>query len=793
MSSSAPQSLPLVKTVSFALKQHRLYSDKHPITQETMKNLELELERYFDTHERLTFGAMQHRLLVDGAVISEKEAAAVDLAKDLERLGIEGLVFEKGINLPEVARLVAIMAMRAKSLADRGGFRKAFDEEKFPHVRLSQGKFQLVEDGEVVVDESQAGEGKGDGPGLGPGPGGGEIPVNDIGEIIRRIRQDPVAASETTQEPDGGSKVIFSGCKLALDAEKLVDQLEKNTKSVAEMTLSEAVDEVRLEQLIRKTVKLLIDGLLSYLVEQGKDITKALEKLARELEKGLAGIADSGDFDRLRKKIPGIFEEATDEFRIQMIRKTCQDHPGDVKQLEKIAKKLFKDKDVRDRLQNTLKEELSPVGLSAEMIQGIFSRIDEQEDKKKRKVSIDAEELEELRRKAEMFDSQGDAGEDKRVQLLELENKMIRHQKQRMDAVIHNLAEGLLIVDENGKVVLMNPAAEKMLGVKQGDKVGKTVTEGLSEEHVVSMASGDLRDKKNRMTQNVELYGANEETKRVLKASTAVIENEDGHTVGMVSVLSDITRQKELDDLKSKFVSNVSHELRTPLVAIQKSLELMVQRELGDITPDQEKFLSLAQRNIERLSRLINDLLDVSRLEAGQMNLKPSKFPMTGLIQHVVATVETWAGNKGIKLKTDFPGVDTVELEADPDRLTQVITNLVGNAVKFTPDGGTITVELRKDILDSSIPGEKCLEIGVRDTGIGIAPEDQKKIFDKFVQVGLVQPAGVSSSGLGLTITKEIVELHGGRIWVESEPGKGSRFAFRIPLKFTSRQKVRNA
>jgi signal transduction histidine kinase len=245
-----------------------------------------------------------------------------------------------------------------------------------------------------------------------------------------------------------------------------------------------------------------------------------------------------------------------------------------------------------------------------------------------------------------------------------------------------------------------------------------------------------------------------------------------------------------LDDLKTKFVGNVSHELRTPLVAIQKSLALIADQEVGSVTPEQKKFLDIAQRNIERLSRLINDLLDVQRLEAGQMNLKPSTFPVNGLIQHVISTVETWAKDKGVTVKADFPSHEDVELEADPDRLTQVITNLVGNAIKFTPDKGTITVELRKNVKDETLPGGIGIEVGVRDTGVGIEPEDQKKIFDKFVQVSLSQPSGISSSGLGLTITKEIVELHSGRIWVESEPGKGSRFAFRVPLKFSAHRKV---
>ncbi len=244
----------------------------------------------------------------------------------------------------------------------------------------------------------------------------------------------------------------------------------------------------------------------------------------------------------------------------------------------------------------------------------------------------------------------------------------------------------------------------------------------------------------------------------------------------MVSVLSDVTRQKELEELKTKFVSNVSHELRTPLVAIQKSLDLIIQKELGEVNPDQQKFLDIAHRNISRLSRLINDLLDISKIEAGGMSLKPKRFKTQELVAHVTGTLETWAKNKKIRFLTRYSD-PALEVEADFDRLTQVLTNLMGNAIKFTPDNGDITIEVL-------VKSGEMVEIAVCDTGIGIAPEDQAKIFNKFVQVSLSQPQGVSSTGLGLTIAKEIVEMHSGKIWVESEAGKGSRFIFSIPIRF---------
>lgn len=740
--------LEFVKAFSFTLKQFRLYSDSHPIVKEILQKLELATIRYFENHPKMTLGAMRHRLLVDGAQVSDKEVVAHDLAKDMEKMGIEGLIIEKAAQIEDLKMLVGLMSLRPKILAEKGGFKKAFEEAEMNGIRLSQGTFQLVEEGEVVTEEGSVGvadAADADAEKAKKSPW-------DMAEIIKQIRLNPhdaVLADPSDSSPDKLEEgVVFN-------APAILEQLEKKPESLVEAALSGVDDEVKLEKVIRQMTKVLIKGLLDFLVEQGKDVTKALDRLAKEIEKGLSNLGDKAEFTALKEKIPSIFEEATDELRVQMVRKAYEKNPDDIKQVEKIAKKLFKDKETRERLKPYLEDELNEKGLNVEAIEDIFGKIDAQAAKKKKRVTVSADELAELRRKAELFDANVDGVIEKKIQSVELENKIIRNQKERMDSVIRNLAEGLVIVDENGKVVLMNPAAEKMLDIKSGDKVGKDIGENLSDSAVVSMAGGNLRDD-NVSSQQIQLMGQDEETRKVLQSSSAIIENEDGQTVGMVSVLSDITRQKQLDELKTKFVSNVSHELRTPLVAIQKSLSLILEEEVGGINEDQKKFLSIAHRNIERLSRLINDLLDVQKLEAGAMNIQPSIFPVKGMIEHVVSTMETWLRDKSIEVKVDMKD-GSLDVEADPDRLTQVLTNLMGNALKFTPDSGLITVEVLK-CKDKDIPGEECLEIGVKDSGIGISPEDQKKIFEKFVQVGLTKPAGVSSTGLGLTITKEIVE-----------------------------------
>ncbi len=804
MKPQAAPYIPFVKAFNFGVKQIRLYSEQHPITQQALQTLSEELTKYFSDHAKITLGTMRHMLVVDGQVASDKESSAKDLAKEFDRLEIEGISIDKGITMDEVTSFLKLVASRSKSLDQQGGFKKAMEMNPLPHLKLASGKYELVEEGQKVTSEdAEVGGGGGEGesgvPAAGGG-GGGKRRIASMADIIFRLREEPTAPVASMAQPQ------------EIDCQQILTQLEKNPQEMAEAAIEDAKDAATLEVVIRKVVQFLIDGLITYLVEQGKDITKALDKLAKELGKSLSKIGEGEEVDKLKNKIPRIFEEAADDLRVQMMVKTYKNNPEDTKALQKMAEKVFKDEDIRSRLAPALNEDLTHAGLPAGSLNEIFGKIDEKAQKKKSKVTIDAEELEELRRKAQRSgkggsgSGTGTVGKDEVVikadeledlkkkaehsdeiiqgvvKKYEREKKVILDEKERVDTVIRNLAEGLLVVDKNGKVVLMNPAAERLLGVKQSEKVGKSVTEGLSEEQIVAMtAGGNLRDSDGEVTKQVEVVSLNDETKRVLQASTAVIENEDGQTVGMVSVLSDVTKQKQFEELKTKFVANVSHELRTPLVAIQKSLSVVISKELGEVTPDQQKFLDIAHRNIDRLSRLINDLLDISKIEAGGMNLNPKRGRLQDIVTPVLTTLETWSKDKGITLKTEYSQSD-IGLEADPDRLTQVLTNLMGNAIKFTPDKGTITVDGK--LFKHPQTGEDWVEVGIRDTGIGIAPEDQAKIFNKFVQVSLTQPQGISSTGLGLTIAKEIIELHSGKIWVESEPGKGSRFAFQVPVKF---------
>jgi signal transduction histidine kinase len=223
---------------------------------------------------------------------------------------------------------------------------------------------------------------------------------------------------------------------------------------------------------------------------------------------------------------------------------------------------------------------------------------------------------------------------------------------------------------------------------------------------------------------------------------------------------------------KSEFLANMSHELRTPLNAIIGFSEVLRQQMFGAVNAKQGEYLEDIQTSGQHLLSLINDILDLSKVEAGKMELQLSRFSLPAALQSVLLMVRERATGRGIDLRTELdPAVD--QLEADERKVRQIVLNLLTNAVKFTPSGGTITLETKRD-------GTGVL-VSVRDTGIGIAPADQARVFEEFTQAGGAATSGQEGTGLGLTLSRRLVELHGGRIWVESELGTGSTFSFTLP------------
>ncbi|HNQ50607.1 MAG TPA: ATP-binding protein [Candidatus Omnitrophota bacterium] len=356
----------------------------------------------------------------------------------------------------------------------------------------------------------------------------------------------------------------------------------------------------------------------------------------------------------------------------------------------------------------------------------------------------------------------------------EKQNKRISDEKQRIDNIVHNMAEGMVVVDAEGKIVLVNQTAESLLGITRND-VGKYLKDVVTDEHLLTVTRKVSAGPEDVVEKDIELVSGNESTKRVLRTSSAVVEDPNGNTVGMVTTLNDITRQKEVEKLKAGFVASVSHELRTPLVAIEKSISMIMDQSAGNVSDTQKQFLTIADRNLKRLSILINDLLDLSKLEARKMQIKRELVGIDKVIEEAIAGLDTWARTKSVVIEKDIAaGLPLISI--DQNRILQVLINLIGNAIKYTPAQGRITVSCGQPDADGMI------SVRVADTGPGIPPEDIGKIFEKFYQTRERPSSDIAGTGIGLTIVKELVELHGGKVWAESEHGHGAAFIFTLPL-----------
>ncbi len=366
------------------------------------------------------------------------------------------------------------------------------------------------------------------------------------------------------------------------------------------------------------------------------------------------------------------------------------------------------------------------------------------------------------------------------IQPLRREKTALQNEQQRTTGVLQNMVEGVVVVDEHGKILMMNPAAEQIYGTTLAQSAGMHLTEKAGEEHVITLAAEITTPNDREVSKDIAVAGT-EETRRAIKQSGAIVQNQEGKVVGMVSQLTDAAKHKDLQRMQRDFIAHVTHELRAPLSSIRAALEILQGEIAGRIKEDEGRMLATALKNSDRLAELINSILDFSKIESGQMTVYPKKADPERIAREGVDSLAAWASKKRIELALIAPPQMPPVL-SDVPRTVQVLINLLSNAIKFTPVGGRITVRLTNDKGGNVFAaGDRFVRFAVTDTGCGIAKEDQKKIFEKFVQIASGE-MHVGGTGLGLAIAKALVHLQGGRMWVESEPGKGSTFLFTLPV-----------
>jgi len=342
-------------------------------------------------------------------------------------------------------------------------------------------------------------------------------------------------------------------------------------------------------------------------------------------------------------------------------------------------------------------------------------------------------------------------------------------EKSRLKTIINCLANGVMVTNRNHEVVLHNPALMRLMEISQNIENPIPLTAIIDNEGFITTLK---QIQSNEASENEFVSQEINIGKNILRAISAPALGPDNSIVGAVTVLEDITAFKHLDEMKSDFVNMVAHELRSPLVSIRQQNSVLVEGLAGPLQEKQQDFLEKGMKKIDSLLELINDLLDIAKIEAGKAIQHQVPINIGQMISDTASLMEPRAKEQGITLTYSCHNLKPVM--ADPKNIEEIFNNLITNAINYSPDGGNVTV--------SAQGFGEYLEIKVSDTGVGIPPEELPKIFDKFYRVKSPKTRQVMGTGLGLAIVKGVIEAHRGTIDVESVPDKGTTFRILLPV-----------
>ncbi|MFQ5611591.1 MAG: ATP-binding protein [Anaerolineae bacterium] len=347
---------------------------------------------------------------------------------------------------------------------------------------------------------------------------------------------------------------------------------------------------------------------------------------------------------------------------------------------------------------------------------------------------------------------------------------------------LENLSCGVILSDASGKVNRVNAVAASMLESSVEELLGRELGAIVQDGHWSEVVSKLREEPKSTLSATLSL------NERVLRATVSPMDApEEGGAAGGVTLLYDITEEAESQQARDEFVASMAQELRTPMTSMTGYTDLLLGESVGVIGDMQRKFLQRIKANIERMGTMLNDLIGVTAIDAGQLEIRPTALDMAEVIEDTIIGARAQLEEKELTLELNLPE-QMPPVEADPEYVRQIMANLLGNATKSSPVGGTmeITASIREEITDgqngSPAAEQAFLQIAVRDSGGGIATEDLSRVFDRFYLAEKPLIEGLGETGVGLAIVKSLVEAHGGRIWVESEIGRGSTFNFWLPI-----------
>lgn len=354
----------------------------------------------------------------------------------------------------------------------------------------------------------------------------------------------------------------------------------------------------------------------------------------------------------------------------------------------------------------------------------------------------------------------------------ELQVGRIMQEKAKVEALIHTIPDGIVLAGFDGKIAYMNASARSILGAGAEDTAPKnrSVRELLREPVLRDLVTSLLSRRKKTANAEFELLDGNGQRRGVFLCRGVTV-TRDKHEIGVLVLMRDVTAERDFDRMKEEFFHSIVHDIRSPLGTIDGFVQIMKER--GDMPEKAKMYINYIQGSCDRLRSLVSDILDTAKIESGQLKLEPQPLDVEETLKRMRDLYHVQGETRGIQLGFVKGAQAAAPLLCDRNLIERVVMNLIGNAMKFTPKGGRITLQI-----GAAGPAE--VEFSVSDTGPGIPKDKLEMVFEKFKQLG--GPAARAGYGLGLSICKKVVELHGGRIWAESEEGKGSRFIFRLPL-----------
>jgi len=352
----------------------------------------------------------------------------------------------------------------------------------------------------------------------------------------------------------------------------------------------------------------------------------------------------------------------------------------------------------------------------------------------------------------------------------ELNIEQILSEKQKSEAIVSNISDAIIVCDADQNIQLMNRSAEELLKVCEKDVVGKHIRELTSDERLLDLFLNP--DTSAVLSQPYLQFGCDGRTV-YLRPRVSTISSSHADRRGVVLVLQDVTQFRELDKMKSDFMATVTHEFRTPVTSINVGVDILRQGLLGPLTTAQKELVGSFKQDCDRLTKLVRELLQLSKLESGMREKHEELVDLKRVIEQTLQPLLVQFKEKRVEMKLALDP-NLPPLAGDEQQFSWIVSNLANNALRYTDAGGSVEIS-------AALEGNSVL-VRVKDTGRGIPPEFREKIFDKFVQIKQAYDTTPGSVGLGLAIAKDIVELYGGKIWVTSEVQKGSTFSFQLPL-----------